>query len=148
MAKDGTARGGARVNSGPKKKISKPNLNDAVVDLEAPDVIEGVDIPPIKEYLKAKQKNGKDLAATDVIKSVHRWLKKRGCEKLVSEQLIDQYAMSVSRWIQCEEAISSYGLLGKHPTVTGSPIQSPFVAMSQSFMKQAQQMKEAEINED
>ena len=28
MAKDGTARGGARVNSGPKKKISKPNLND------------------------------------------------------------------------------------------------------------------------
>ena len=48
--------------------------------------------------------------------------------------------MSVARWIQCEEAISSYGLLGKHPTVSNSPIQRPFVAMSQSFMKQAQQI--------
>ena len=139
MAKDGTARGGARVNSGPKKKISKPNLNDAAVDLEAPDVIEGVDIPPIKEYLKAKQKNGKDLAATDVIKSVHRWLKKRGCEKLVSEQLIDQYAMSVLRWIQCEEAVSEFGFLAKHPT-TGNAMQSPYVAMSQNYMKQTNQL--------
>jgi len=43
--------------------------------------------------------------------------------------------MSAARWIQCEEAISAYGFLGKHPT-TGAPIPSPFVAMSQSFMKQ------------
>ena len=44
--------------------------------------------------------------------------------------------MSIARWIQCEEAISSFGFLAKHPT-TGAPIQSPYVAMSQSFMKQA-----------
>lgn len=43
--------------------------------------------------------------------------------------------MSVARWIQCEEAISVYGFLAKHPTV-GTPIQSPYVAMSQSYMKQ------------
>lgn len=36
----------------------------------------------------------------------------------------------------CEEAISLYGLLGKHPT-TGGAIASPFVQMSQSFLKQA-----------
>lgn len=54
--------------------------------------------------------------------------------------MIEQYAMSVARWMQCEEALSLYGLLGKHPTVTSSAIQSPFVAMSQSFMKQAQQI--------
>jgi hypothetical protein len=89
--------------------------------------------------LKAKQKNGKDLAAPDVIKSVHRWLKKRGCEKLVSEQLIDQYAMSVSRWIQCEEAVSEFGFLAKHPT-TGNAMQSPYVAMSQNYMKQTNQL--------
>ncbi|MCD8187238.1 MAG: P27 family phage terminase small subunit [Ruminococcus sp.] len=64
------------------------------------------------------------------------------CERLVSPAMIEQYAMSVARWIQCEEAISAYGLLGKHPTVSNSPIQSPFVAMSQSFMKQAQQIWE------
>ena len=93
----------------------------------------------LRELLKAKQKNGKDLAATDVIKSVHRWLKKRGCEKLVSEQLIDQYAMSVSRWIQCEEAVSEFGFLAKHPT-TGNAMQSPYLAMSQNYMKQTNQL--------
>ena len=38
--------------------------------------------------------------------------------------------------MQCEQAISKFGLLGKHPT-TGAAIASPFVAMSQSFGKQA-----------
>lgn len=135
MAKDGTARGGARPNSGPTKKISKPKLNDTAVALEVSDEIEGVDIPPIEEYMKAKQKNGKDLAASNVRKAVYVWLKKRGCQKLVSDQLINQYAMSVSRWIQCEEAISEYGFLAKHPT-TGNAMQSPYVAMSQNYMKQ------------
>ena len=38
--------------------------------------------------------------------------------------------------MQCENAISRFGLLGKHPTI-GAAIASPFVAMSQSFGKQA-----------
>ena len=50
-----------------------------------------------------------------------------------------QYAMSVSRWIQCEEVISEYGFLAKHPT-TGSAIASPYVSMSQSYMKQVNQL--------
>ena len=57
-------------------------------------------MPPVKEYLKAKQKNGKDLVAEQVYKETWNWLRERGCEKNVSPQLIDQYAMSVSRWIQ------------------------------------------------
>lgn len=39
--------------------------------------------------------------------------------------------MSVARWIQCEEAITEFGFLAKHPT-TGNAIQSPYVAMSQT----------------
>ena len=74
--------------------------------LPEPAEIEGFEMPPIKEFLKAKQKNGKDLCAEDVFKNTYKWLVERGCEKLVSFQLIEQYAMSVSRWIQCEEAIS------------------------------------------
>ena len=66
-------------------------------------------------------------------------MKKRGCEKLVSTQLLDQYAMSVSRWVQCEEAISEFGFLAKHPT-TGNAMQSPYVAMSQNYMKQVNQV--------
>ena len=58
---------------------------------------------------------------------------------LVNNQLIEQYAMSVSRWIQCEEAISEFGFLAKHPT-TGNAIASPYVAMSQTYMKQVNQV--------
>ena len=47
--------------------------------------------------------------------------------------------MSVSRWIQCEECISDYGFLAKHPT-TGNAIASPYVSMSQTYMKQVNQI--------
>ena len=51
----------------------------------------------------------------------------------------EQYAVSVSRWIQCEECISEYGFLAKHPT-TGNAIASPYVSMSQQYMKQVNQI--------
>jgi hypothetical protein len=54
---------------------------------------------------------------------------------LVNNQLIEQYAMSVARWIQCEEAISEFGYLAKHPT-TGNAIASPYVSMSRDYKKQ------------
>lgn len=146
MAKDGTMRGGARPNTGPKKKAlankiieGKTSVKNSAVVLPEPVEIEGVDMPPIKEFLKAKQKNGKDMCAEEVYKSTYLWLKKRRCEKLVSTQLLEQYAMSVSRWVQCEEAISEFGFLAKHPT-TGNAMQSPYVAMSQNYMKQVNQI--------
>ena len=82
---------------------------------------------------------GKDLCAEEVYKETWLWLKERGCERLVNQQLIEQYAMSVSRWIQCEQCISEYGFLAKHPT-TGNAIASPYVAMSQTYMKQVNQV--------
>ena len=146
MAKDGTMRGGARPNTGPKRKAladkiveGKATIEEGAVILPEPVDIEGVDMPPIKDFLKAKQKNGKDMCAEDVYKSTYLWLKKRRCEKLVSTQLLEQYAMSVSRWVQCEEAISEFGFLAKHPT-TGNAMQSPYVAMSQNYMKQVNQV--------
>ena len=146
MAKDGTMRGGPRANSGPKKKSLVEKVIEERVELDSsasvlpePVEIEGVDVPPVKDFLKAKQKNGKDLCAEEVYKTTYLWLKKRGCEKLVSTQLLDQYAMSVSRWVQCEEAISEFGFLAKHPT-TGNAMQSPYVAMSQNYMKQVNQV--------
>ena len=139
MAKDGTNRGGPRPGTGPKKKALIDKINDGTADSEKilpqPADIEGYDIPPVKDYLKAKQKSGKDLCAEDVFIATYKWLKNCGCEKLVTLQQIEQYAMSVSRWIQCEEAISEFGFLAKHPT-TGNAIASPFVAMSRDYMKQ------------
>jgi hypothetical protein len=72
----------------------------------------------------------------ELYESIWQWLYERRCSHLIPAQLLEQYAMSVSRWIQCEEAISEFGFLAKHPT-TGNAIPSPYVAMSQNFMKQA-----------
>ena len=109
--------------------------------MELPDTpdLKGEDVPDPKDYLSAKQKNGSPLCADEVFKETWLWLKERGCEKLVSTQLIEQYAMSVARWLQCEQAISDYGFLAKHPT-TGAACASPYVAMSQQYMKQVNQV--------
>ena len=143
MAKDGTNRGGARIGSGRKPKALTDKINDGgmvtVIDLPEPSAIDGADMPPVKDYLKAKQKSGRDLCAAEVYEETWKWLKERGCEKYVSVQLVEQYAMSVSRWIQCEECISEYGFLAKHPT-TGNAIASPYVSMSQQYMKQVNQV--------
>lgn len=147
MAKDGTNRGGSRIGAGRKPKPLSEKITEGKVKggqeqgsiLPEPVPIEGVEVPPVKEYLKAKQKNGKDMCAEEVYKETYLWLKQKRCEKLVSPQLIEQYAMSVSRWIQCEEAISEFGFLAKHPT-TGNAIASPYVQMSQTYMKQVNQV--------
>jgi len=143
MAKDGTARGGPRVGGGRKPKALSEKLNTGnpggreltVMELPVDADLSGEDMPEIKSYMKDRQKNGGDFEAEEVFTETWKWLKARGCEKLVSTQLVRNYAMSVSRWIQCERAISEYGFLAKHPT-TGQAIASPYVSMSQNYMKQ------------
>ncbi|MDE5860605.1 MAG: P27 family phage terminase small subunit, partial [Ruminococcus sp.] len=74
----------------------------------------------------------------DIFIKTYQWLKEHGCEKAVYSQLIEQYAMNTARWIQVEELISATGFLSKHPT-TGGAIASPYISISQNYMKQAQQ---------
>ena len=154
MAKDGTNRGGRRVRAGDKPepltdKIAKGKAAKILeaADLPAASMLEtgdldgasdlyGEDMPLPGDYLSARQKDGKPLGADLLYKETWRWLKERCCDKFVNPRLIEGYAQAFTRYIQCEEAISTYGLLGKHPT-TGGAITSPFVAMSQSFQKQA-----------
>jgi hypothetical protein len=143
MAKDGTNRGGARIGAGRKSKALTEKISDGRLDgamvLPEPASFIGADVPPVKEYLKATQKNGKNLCAEEIFNEIYLWLKERECDQLVSRHLIEQYAMSVSRWIQCEECISEYGFLAKHPT-TGNAIASPYVSMSQQYLKQSNQI--------
>lgn len=142
MAKDGTARGGARPGSGPKRKALTEKISAGktatIIDLPEASNLEGVDMPPVKEYMKAKQKTGTELCAEEIFAETWEWLKKVGCTDYVNVQLINQYAMSVARQIQCEQSISEYGFLTKHPT-TGNAIASPYVSMLQQFTKQANQ---------
>ena len=155
MAKDGTHRGGRRVKAGTKPqsavdKIQKGKevrvmIND-IPDLEITDMtavdlpegvlLEGVDMPKPSDYLSSLQKDGNPLGADEIYKETWLWLKERKCEKLVNKRLIESYAQAFARYIQCEQAVSTYGLLGKHPT-TGGVITSPFVQMSSQFQKSA-----------
>jgi hypothetical protein len=144
MAKDGTNRGGARIGAGQKKqpladKILEGNPGRRklmVMEFTDAAELEGESMPPPRDYLAAKQKNGKTTLAVEIYEKTWQWLKERRCVHLIPAQLIEQYAQSVARWIQCEECITEFGFLAKHPT-TGNAIPSPYVAMSQSFMKQA-----------
>lgn len=155
MARDGTNRGGRRVRVGDKpapaaEKIQKgqqvqilnndiPTLSPTeleAVDLPEGAVMNGVDMPKPSDYLSARQKNGIPLGADEIYKETWLWLKERNCEKLVNPRLIEAYAQAFARYIQCEEATSTYGLLGKHPT-TGGVITSLFVQMSQQYQKSA-----------
>ncbi|MEN6350978.1 MAG: hypothetical protein ABFD08_16480 [Syntrophomonas sp.] len=44
--------------------------------------------------------------------------------------------MCKARWLECEAMNEKHGLLAKHPT-TGQPMQSPFVQMAITYLKQA-----------
>ena len=154
MAKDGTNRGGRRVKAGSKPdsladkmklgrsaKVFEPLDFDIDDDFETDsfmDVsdLEGENIPRPSEYLSAEQKDGTHLKADKIFKETWIWLKKRKCESFVNPRLVEAYSQAFARYVQCEEAISKFGFLGKHPT-TGAAIANPFVQMSVSFGKQA-----------
>ncbi len=143
LAKDGTRRGGARAGAGRKPKALADKINEGesakVMELPVVSSLNGNDMPAVKEYLKAKQCEGKSLCAEEIYKETWSWLKERECIHLVNLQLVEQYALSAARWIQCEECISEFGLLAKHPT-TGNAIASPYVSMAQNYMKQTNQI--------
>lgn len=154
MAKDGTNRGGRRVKAGSKPdaltdkiavgksaKIFEPIDFDIDSDFETDNFmdtadLEGENIPKPSEYLKSRQKDGSLLGADRIFNETWLWLKKRKCDKFVNPRLVESYSQAFARYIQCEEAISKFGFLGKHPT-TGAAIANPFVQMSVSFQKQA-----------
>ena len=137
-----TLHGGKRVGAGRRKKSNLEKYNNGnpgerkltVIDVNSN--IEGYDMPDVKEYLYEEQKDGKEFLAKEIYMDVFTWLMKVRCEQIVSTHLIEQFAVAQARYIQCEHAISKYGLLAKHPT-TGAPIQSPYVSMASTFIKQA-----------
>ena len=131
MAKDGTNRGGRRVRDGakpealndklaagrPATRLTTPAELD-VFDLDGTDIgdgalLAGEPMPEPGEYLSAEQRDGQPLGADLVYRETWNWLDERGCTEFVSKRLIEQ----------CEQAISKFGLLGKHPT-TGAAIAS------------------------
>lgn len=122
MAKDGTNRGGRRVRAGDKPKPLAEKIaagEDADIIEFTPTALEGADLddaadlvgedmPSPSEYLSARQKDGKPLGADEIYKETWIWLKNRGCEKLVNKRLLESYSLAFARFIQCEDALSTY----------------------------------------
>ena len=132
MAKDGTNRGGRRVHAGakpdplneklaagrPATRLEDP-LNEPFDfedgDIGAGAVLAGETMPEPSDYLFEVQRDGKPLGADLVYRETWRRLDARGCSQFVAPRLIESYAQAFERYVQCEQAISKFGLLGKPP---------------------------------
>lgn len=137
MAKDGSRRGGARAGAGRKPKALKDKIAEgkSANVMVLPTELKEYDVPPVKDFMTELQRDGTVLSAKEVYEETYTWLKERGCDRTVNPQLVQQYSMSVARWIHCEQTITRFGYIAKHPT-TGAAIASPYVAMAQNYMKQ------------
>ena len=132
----GTRQGAGRKPKGIKEKVDANNPGGRrLTVLDIPD-IEGVEMPKPNEILSAQQRDGRDFQAKDIYETTWEWLKRIGCHKAVSPQVIERYAMCAARWIQCEQMTNELGFLSKHPT-TGKPIPSPLIHMGINYMNQA-----------
>ena len=139
MAKDGTNRGGKRPGAGRKRKPLAEKLQEGkkatALALPETDPFNAPEISEIKAYLSRDQRTGQ-LYGKEIFEQMVDWLRERNCAHLISPHLLEQYSMAMARWIQLENVTSEYGLVSKHPT-TGAMIGSPFVTMSQSYLRQA-----------
>ncbi len=134
-------RGGKRPGAGRKKKALTEKLENNIYNKKLEKLafssdLRGEDMPEPDIYLSEQTKGMSENIGREVYVKTWQWLKARGCEKYVSSQTIEQYAMCVARWRQAEKAIHTFGFLAKHPT-TQLPIASPFIKISQDFLKQS-----------
>ena len=133
--------GGARPGAGRKKKPLADKLLEGKAD-KAKIIhldLTACDMPPPRDLLAAKQKDGSDFEAAAIYKETWEWLKERGCVQLISPDLLNRYAVVFARWLQCQKAINDYGFLTKHPT-TGEPMLSPFIKASETFMNETNRL--------
>jgi hypothetical protein len=133
MGKRGPARGtGGR----PRKSLDEKILDGKPATVIKKPPKPKSEYPEPSEFLLSAQRLEIPLKAKSVYVRVYSWLKQYNCESLITQDIVELYALCVARYVQCEEAVSKVGFTGKHPT-TGMPIASPYVAMSREYMKQA-----------
>lgn len=145
--------GGRRLGSGRKKTgITERVLSGSVQVNELPMLsavgeLFGAEMPKPNEYLTKQSKGvSTENRGNEIYEKLWNWLKERDCHLLVNPESLQQYALSLARCEQTENAIHDYGFLAKHPT-TQMPIESPYVKIAQKYQKQAQsQWAQIEVN--
>ena len=146
----GIGRGGARANSGRKRKALSEAILDGtrksrlkIVKFEGVDLIDETTptIPEIKEHLKAVQKDGEVLLAEMFFNRIYLWLVARKCEKLIEDDYLQRFALQQARYVQIENLISKTGFLVKSPS--GAALESPLEAMALNRLKMVNQMQQS-----
>ena len=132
----GKRPGAGRKPKGVKEKADNGNTGGRRLKvLDIPDT-EGSVMPQPDEILSAKQKDGTKLKAAEIYERVWKWLDNLGATANIAPEVIEQYAMCRTRWLQCEDMTNELGFLSRHPT-TGKPITSPFINIGINYMNQA-----------
>lgn len=145
--------GGKRTGAGRKKtNIKEKALNGTANIKDIPELkthgeLNGNDMPPPNEYLtKSSRGVNTENRGKEIYEKLWLWLKERDCHLLVNPESLQQYALSLARCEQVENAIHDFGFLAKHPT-TMQPIESPYVKIAQKYQKQAaSQWSQIEVN--
>lgn len=100
--------GGARIGAGQKKKALLDKLVDGnpgkrkltIMGFSNTADLRGEKMPQPRDFLAANQKNGREFLAVDIYERTWEWLHERGCSHLIPAQILEQYAMAISHWIQ------------------------------------------------
>jgi len=128
------ASGGYRANAGrPKKSATEKilNGNPGRRTIEILDFEDGTELPDKPaDWLSSKGK--------EIWKEVYQWLKNIGCTKGILPCNLDEYAHCKSRWMECEEAITTHGILVKNEK--GKPVQNPCILTAQQYLRQTNEV--------
>lgn len=133
--------GGARANCGRRGKSKQQKELEGELPINNENQVEAVEntisdvmLPKVQDYMKVDQRTGKPLGADLILNDVVSWLKKIRCLGLVNPMLVEQYAMDRARWIQCQNALSEFGLIIKKQS-NGNTVPTPFYTMLSGFEK-------------
>lgn len=86
-----------------KRGLTVLDFTDTAADLEGQTMLSP------KAFLATKQKNCKDLLAVQIYEETWKWLAERKCARLVPVQILEQYAMAISRWLQNRHEAKAHG---------------------------------------
>ena len=128
--------GGARPGAGRKKKSLAERIQDGQIasPVHFPVRPKEPVHPDVKSYLSDEQRIG-ELHAKEIYEETWYWLKDRDCLYLINPHLIEQYAMSMGRWVQLEKLISEVSPISKQ--INGEFKSSPLVSMAQNYLREA-----------
>ena len=105
-------RGGARTGAGRKPKSPQTKLLDGktakIIPASKFDGADG-DIPTPSSGIDCPLYDGAKLDFKRIYNNTYNWLRSVGCDKLVPQTLIEGYAITYARFLDCEKRVSTGG---------------------------------------